>query len=287
MIRGLFIMPLVSAKCTNCGANLEVDNTKDAAICPYCGTPYIVEKAINNYIINTPAITVEGATIVMNNEDADSLYNKYKVFLSLNEKERASEVLTKLIEKYPADYRGWLEKAIQEYSWLKEACDKEDIYKIINFLEKSNTKVLDYFEKAKMVANDMGKKEISTQKDEYLQLYKQAFNLYQISIKNAEICNQYDYNIVEKALSCNLHGSHNYEKGIQYAYAHTIILNNGNYVHCEKYIKDNAEELFKSFWTKKDLENQTKESDKAIKKAFWVVIIPPIILFIILMMLIF
>ena len=42
-------MPLVQAKCTNCGANLEVENTKDAAICPYCGTPYVVEKAINNF----------------------------------------------------------------------------------------------------------------------------------------------------------------------------------------------------------------------------------------------
>lgn len=42
-------MPLAQAKCTNCGANLTVDNTKDAAICPFCGTPYVVEKAINNY----------------------------------------------------------------------------------------------------------------------------------------------------------------------------------------------------------------------------------------------
>ena len=42
-------MPLVNAKCTNCGANLQVDNTKDAAICQYCGSAYIVEKAINNY----------------------------------------------------------------------------------------------------------------------------------------------------------------------------------------------------------------------------------------------
>ena len=42
-------MPFVQAKCTNCGANLEVDNSKDAAICPYCHTPYVVEKAINNY----------------------------------------------------------------------------------------------------------------------------------------------------------------------------------------------------------------------------------------------
>ena len=42
-------MPLVQAKCTNCGASLQVDGTKDAAICPYCGTPFIVEKAINYY----------------------------------------------------------------------------------------------------------------------------------------------------------------------------------------------------------------------------------------------
>ncbi|MBR5948727.1 MAG: leucine-rich repeat protein [Clostridia bacterium] len=42
-------MPLVNAKCTNCGANLEVDNAKDAAICEHCGSAFIVEKAINNY----------------------------------------------------------------------------------------------------------------------------------------------------------------------------------------------------------------------------------------------
>lgn len=42
-------MPLVQAKCTNCGANLEINNTLDAAVCPYCGAAFIVEKAINNY----------------------------------------------------------------------------------------------------------------------------------------------------------------------------------------------------------------------------------------------
>ncbi len=44
-------MPLVEAKCTNCGAVLQVDDSLDAAICPYCNTAYIVEKAINNYTI--------------------------------------------------------------------------------------------------------------------------------------------------------------------------------------------------------------------------------------------
>ena len=39
-------MALAKAVCTNCGGNLEIDNVKDAATCPYCGTAYIVEKAI-------------------------------------------------------------------------------------------------------------------------------------------------------------------------------------------------------------------------------------------------
>ena len=42
-------MPLIKAQCTNCNGLLQVDSSKDAAICPYCGTPYIVEKAINNF----------------------------------------------------------------------------------------------------------------------------------------------------------------------------------------------------------------------------------------------
>lgn len=46
-------MSLVPAKCTNCGGNLQTDNTKDAAICPYCGSAFIVEKAITNYNIDS------------------------------------------------------------------------------------------------------------------------------------------------------------------------------------------------------------------------------------------
>lgn len=44
-------MSFVNAKCTNCGATLTVDNDKEAAICQYCNSAFIVEKAINNYNI--------------------------------------------------------------------------------------------------------------------------------------------------------------------------------------------------------------------------------------------
>ena len=44
-------MPLVNAKCTNCGANIKIDDNKEAAVCEFCGSAFIVEKAINNYNI--------------------------------------------------------------------------------------------------------------------------------------------------------------------------------------------------------------------------------------------
>lgn len=44
------ITKFVPAKCCNCGANIEVNKEQDAAICTACGTPFIVEKAINLYI---------------------------------------------------------------------------------------------------------------------------------------------------------------------------------------------------------------------------------------------
>ena len=51
-------MPLVAAICTQCGANLEVDDSKEAGICKYCGTAFITEKAISNYMINNTYITL-------------------------------------------------------------------------------------------------------------------------------------------------------------------------------------------------------------------------------------
>ncbi len=42
-------MALVPGICTQCGATLSADNSKDCMICPYCGTPFIVEKAINHF----------------------------------------------------------------------------------------------------------------------------------------------------------------------------------------------------------------------------------------------
>ena len=63
-------MPLVNAKCTNCGGTLQVDNAKEAAVCPFCGSAFIVEKAVQNFNITNNIIT-------NNNVQADvvNIYN--------------------------------------------------------------------------------------------------------------------------------------------------------------------------------------------------------------------
>lgn len=41
------------AKCPNCGANITIDETKEAGICEFCNTPFVTEKAVSNINNNT------------------------------------------------------------------------------------------------------------------------------------------------------------------------------------------------------------------------------------------
>lgn len=96
-------MPLVKAQCTNCNAMLEVDSLKDAAICPHCGTPYIVEKAIQQFNINN--------TNYIQNATVESEYEKLKKaaegFLKLGDYEKAQITYHKMSEEYPQEFDGW------------------------------------------------------------------------------------------------------------------------------------------------------------------------------------
>ena len=58
-------MPMTAARCTQCSASLQVDSSKDAAICEHCGTPFIVEKAINLHktTIHAQSVVVVNAPV--------------------------------------------------------------------------------------------------------------------------------------------------------------------------------------------------------------------------------
>ena len=78
-------MGLVAAKCTQCGANIEVDETKEAGICKYCGTAFITEKAITNYnTYVTNNNNFVGANISVVGGDTENLLALAKNALSVN-----------------------------------------------------------------------------------------------------------------------------------------------------------------------------------------------------------
>ncbi len=103
-------MSLVPAKCTQCGANLDVDSSQEAAVCPHCDTPFITEKAINNYnttnVTNIDTINAE----VINVESSDSATNLARTaetLVNFGEWDKAREIYGRITQMYPYDWRGW------------------------------------------------------------------------------------------------------------------------------------------------------------------------------------
>lgn len=54
---------LAPAKCTSCGANINVNPNNEIATCPYCNNNYVVEKAINMFNVTSGNFNIEKATI--------------------------------------------------------------------------------------------------------------------------------------------------------------------------------------------------------------------------------
>lgn len=96
---------LVPAICPNCGGKLEVDDQKEAAVCECCGTPFITEKAINNYI--TQNNTYIHNTTIVNKDSADTLLQKGITQIEIGQYEDAIESFTAMSKDYPENWKSW------------------------------------------------------------------------------------------------------------------------------------------------------------------------------------
>ena len=113
-------MSLVQAKCTNCGASIEVDPQMEAGICPYCNTAYITQKAIVNY--NTTIVnhnTIHADTVNIVGGDYENFIKVARECWAGHDFEGAYQNFTKALEMKPdseeaALYRslclGWKER---------------------------------------------------------------------------------------------------------------------------------------------------------------------------------
>lgn len=209
-------MPLVPAICTQCGSKLEIDSDTEYALCPYCHTPFVTEKAINNY--NTTNVTNIGNVHadVLNISDDKSRDNRVKsgeTFIKMNDYGAAEKIFVKLTEECPYDYRGWW-GLIEVYS--KNLTDYKISRSELVYIEK-------LFEKVCTVADAQEKNSIN---DKYTK--------YHDTVKN-------NLNEVKKKLDSIMNSTH---KGIEQL-TNNFLEENEKVENKLKYLKSQEEQINK------------------------------------------
>lgn len=107
------------AKCTQCGDSIIVDETKEAGICPSCGTAFVTEKVINNYVNNYNTvhnITENVTKIIMGNEkdEAPDFFKRGLTLLKLDNSEEAHKEFCRAAELSPEKAEYWFYCAATE-----------------------------------------------------------------------------------------------------------------------------------------------------------------------------
>lgn len=104
-------MSFVPAICTQCNAKIEVDDTKDAGICQYCGTAFVTEKVIVNY--NTYVTTnnnFAGANINILSGNLDNYIKIAKNAIDAGNGKEAIDYTNKALEINPESSQAWILK---------------------------------------------------------------------------------------------------------------------------------------------------------------------------------
>lgn len=133
-------MPLVNAKCTNCGGTLTVDASKDAAICDFCGSPFIVEKAIQNYNYHiTNNITAQNVIIAGKGEmEKERLLQNAKTQLDFKDYATARSIFQEVSTDYPDDYRAWYGMAsIDTEEFKKVDLSAAEFQQVCSFIDRA------------------------------------------------------------------------------------------------------------------------------------------------------
>ena len=105
-------MALVIAKCTGCGANINVDDSKRSGICEFCRAEFVTQDVIKNTHITK---NFAGANINIVKEDVESLLIMARKSLDIENIVDAMNRIDRVLEVEPTSSKVWLMK-IEAYS---------------------------------------------------------------------------------------------------------------------------------------------------------------------------
>lgn len=99
--------PFTPLICDLCNGSLVMDDSREFAICEYCGTKYMASTLRAKVMEIKGTVKVEGAveTTFGNAEKERLLYNA-ETNIKLNDYDKANQIFHNVIDQYPDDYRG-------------------------------------------------------------------------------------------------------------------------------------------------------------------------------------
>lgn len=171
-------MPLVPAKCTQCGATLSIDSAQDAAICSFCNTPFVVEKAINNY--NVTNNTNIGAVEHLHVEDARSVESQFRsaeALMGLRDYYKAFESFKALADDHAYEWRAW---------WGMARAKTCDYTNLVGLQEYEKRDVEEWANRAIQLAPAVEKSRLEKTVDEYKDAYNKAKHAERVEIAGGE-----------------------------------------------------------------------------------------------------
>ena len=111
-------MGLIAAKCSECGAPIEVDDTRKFGFCPNCGTKYVTQDVVQNFQQNYYTINqnkIENA-VFQGGDTERTCFERFDAFCKLGQVAQAGDVAEQMRKKFP-------QKAITWYCSLYHACE--------------------------------------------------------------------------------------------------------------------------------------------------------------------
>lgn len=125
-------MSMVAAKCSECGASIEVNSERKEGYCPFCGTKYMAQDVIQNTVNNNYVTNNIGTAIIQGGDTIDAMYERLEAFIRLGDLTSADNAVNAMRKKFPQKALTWYCAALYEEERIedefKRAHEKIDDY---------------------------------------------------------------------------------------------------------------------------------------------------------------
>lgn len=120
-------MALKALKCSNCDANIQIDDEKEYGFCSYCGAQVQLKDIVE--------VRYVGEVKVKEDDGFDKQYEDGAAYIKMKEYHKAEQILYRVINKYPGKAEGY-ELLISAITREHTLYIKENFDRIMKMAEK-------------------------------------------------------------------------------------------------------------------------------------------------------